>query len=540
MKEDKKEEKLVQDQKEKKSNKKIEKTKSDKTKKENSVKKEKKQKNKKEKKDRKPNKFIEIIKKKWLVDGTKATILVLAIVAVFVAINVLMQKLELTPIDFSQEKLYTLTDESKESVKNIDKDINIYFIGYDESDTNLDLAKQYKKANEKINVEAVDANNRPDLVEKYGIESGTQGIIIECGDKSKVLTEQDLVTYDTSTYETISIAEEKLTSGIKSVTTDKVSKVYFLEGYSDFSLGDNMNYLNMYLGNEINEVNELNVLSTGKIPDDCDTLVITNPNKDFDDVTTSAILDYIKSGKNILWLNAAVKTNNNLPNVNEVLAEYGIKPFEVGVIRETDSSKMVMNSPSLIIPKVESSTVTKDLYNTTGVIFINATKINVDTEKLEELNVEEEDLITTSENSYFRTNFNITSETATADEEKGSFVVGAEFKKTIKEEDEENNTPAVMSKMIVYGENYFISDYQLSQNSQYGAIQLAYNKDLMLNSIAYLVDREEDITARKSTGTVTYTATDEQDIIIRTVIFSVPALIIFAGIVVWQVRRRKK
>ena len=396
MKEDKKEEKLVQDQKEKKSNKKIEKTKSDKTKKENSVKKEKKQKNKKEKKDRKPNKFIEIIKKKWLVDGTKTTILVLAIVAVFVAINVLMQKLELTPIDFSQEKLYTLTDESKESVKNIDKDINIYFVGYDESDTNLDLAKQYKKANEKINVEAVDANNRPDLVEKYGIESGTQGIIIECGDKSKVLTEQDLVTYDTSTYETISIAEEKLTSGIKSVTTDKVPKVYFLEGYSDFSLGDNMNYLNMYLGNEINEVNELNVLSTGKIPDDCDTLVITNPNKDFDDVTTNAILDYIKSGKNILWLNAAVKTNNNLPNVNEVLAEYGIKPFEVGVIRETDSSKMVMNSPSLIIPKVESSTVTKDLYNTTGVIFINATKINVDTENLEELNVEEEDLITTS------------------------------------------------------------------------------------------------------------------------------------------------
>ena len=301
-----------------------------------------------------------------------------------------------------------------------------------------------------------------------------------------------------------------------------------------------MNYLNMYLGNEINEVTELNVLSTGKIPDDCDTLVITNPNKDFDDVTTNAILDYIKSGKNILWLNAAVKTNNNLPNVNKVLAEYGIKPFEVGVIRETDSSKMVMNSPSLIIPKVESSTVTKDLYNTTGVIFINATKINVDTENLEELNVEEEDLITTSENSYFRTNFNTTSETATADEEKGSFVVGAEFKKTIKEEDEENNTPAVMSKMIVYGENYFISDYQLSQNSQYGAIQLAYNKDLMLNSIAYLVDREEDITARKSTGTVTYTATDEQDIIIRTVIFSVPALIIFAGIVVWQVRRRKK
>ena len=98
----------------------------------------------------------------------------------------------------------------------------------------------------------------------------------------------------------------------------------------------------------------------------------------------------------------------------------------------------------------------------------------------------------------------------------------------------------MISKIIVYGENYFISDYQLSENSQYGAIQLAYNKDLILNSIAYLVDREEDITARKSTGTVTYTATEQQDTIIKIVIFTVPILIIIAGIIVWQVRRRKK
>ena len=78
------------------------------------------------------------------------------------------------------------------------------------------------------------------------------------------------------------------------------------------------------------------------------------------------------------------------------------------------------------------------------------------------------------------------------------------------------------------------------QNSQTGAIQLGYNKDLVLNSIAYLVEREEDITARKSTGTVAYTATEQQDTIIRVIIFTVPALIIIAGIIVWQKRRRKK
>ena len=296
-------------------------------------KKAKKDKKQKVEKDRKPNKFIEIIKKRWLIDGTKTLLLVLIIIAAFLGINLGMQKLDLTPLDFSQEKLYTLTEESKEKVKNIDKEINIYFVGYTDDDSNLELAKQYNKANEKITAEAIDVNNRPDLANKYGIESGTQGIIVECGEKSKVLTEDDLVTYDTSTYETISIAEEKFTSSILSVSSEKVPKVYFLEGYSEFSLSNNMNYLNVLLGNEVNEVETLNILTTGKVPDDCDTLVITTPSKDFDDVATKAITDYINSGKNILWLNAAVKTNNNLPNVNEVLAEYGIKPFEVGVIR---------------------------------------------------------------------------------------------------------------------------------------------------------------------------------------------------------------
>ena len=486
------------------------------------------------------NKFIEIIKKKWLVDNSKTFLLVAIIVAVFICINVLMQKWSLTPIDFSQEKLYTLTDGSKEKVKNIDKEVNIYFVGSKDEDPNLELAKQYKNANEKITAEAVDANNRPDLVEKYGIESGTQGIIVECGEKSKVLTTNDLVTYDTSTYETISIAEEKLTSSIVSVTSSKIPKVYFLQGYSEYSLTKNMNALNMYLENEINEVEQLDVLSTGKIPDDCDTLIITTPSKDFDDIATNAITDYINSGRNILWLNAAVTTKKDMPNVNKILELYGVNPFEVGVIRETNSSKMITNSPDLIIPVIQSSTVTKDLYNSTGVIFINATKINIDEDNLTNLNVTKTDLALASIDSYFRTNFNIQTDSAQDDEEKGTFIVGAELDKTLKEKDEENGEAAIVSKLIIFGENYFVTDYPLSQNSASAVIQLAYNKDLVLNSIAYLVDREEDITARKSTGTVRYTATEEQDTIIKAIIFIVPILIIVSGIVIWQVRRRKK
>ena len=102
--------------------------------------KEKKEKKEKIKKDKKPNKFIETIKKKWLINGTKTFQLVVAIiVAIFIAINIVMQKLELTPLDFSQEQLYTITDESKEKVKNIDKDINMYFVGYAEENTTCEF-----------------------------------------------------------------------------------------------------------------------------------------------------------------------------------------------------------------------------------------------------------------------------------------------------------------------------------------------------------------------------------------------------------------
>ena len=536
MKEDNKTEKINkkdQENKTKKVNKKEQKDKTEKT--------SKKEKKSKKEKPEKPNKFIETIKKKWLINGTKTFLLVVIILAFFIGVSVLMQKLNLTPIDLTEDKLFTLTRESKEKVKDIDKDINIYFVGYSDDDSTLDLAKQYTKVNEKIKVEAVSSENRPDLVQKYGIETSSQGIIVEAGSRYKVLASSDLYTYDTTSGSSVNVAEEKLTAAIRSVSVEELPKVYFLNGYSSFTLTSGMQYLNMYLQNEVNEVETLDILSTGKVPDDCTTLVIASPEKDFDDLATTAITDYINKGGNILWLNAAIAKQIDLPNANKILALYGVKPFEIGIIRETDSSKMVSNSPDLIMLEIQYADATNKLYNSEGVIFINATKINVASdEELESLGTTQTALVKTSENAYFRTNFENQDNSAQAGEEKGTFLVGAQFDKTITEANEENGTKEVKSKLIIYGENYFISDYQLTQSTQTPMIAYRQNKDLVLNSIAYLSDREEDITVRKSTGSVTYTATEQENRIILAIITAVPLLIIAAGIIVWANRRRKK
>ena len=493
------------------------------------------------KKEKKPNKFIETIKKRWLINGTKTFLLVVIILAVFVGISVLMKKINPTPIDLTEDKLFTLTSESKEKVKDIDKDINIYFVGYSDDDSTLDLAKQYTKVNDKIKVEAVTQDSRPDLVQKYGIETSSNGIIVECGDNYKVLASSDLYTYDTSTGESVNVAEEKLTAAIRTVSVEELPKVYFLSGYSSFTLKSGMQYLNMYLQNEVNQVETLDILSTGKVPDDCNTLVIASPEKDFDDVATNAITEYINKGGNILWLNAAIAKQLDLQNVNKVLALYGVKPFEIGIIRETDSSKMVSNSPDLIMPEIHYADATNKLYNSEGVIFINATKINVASdEELESLNTTKTALVKTSEKAYFRTNFENQSNSAQDGEEKGAFLVGAQFDKIVTAANEETDTKEVKSKLIIYGENYFVSDYQLTQSTQTPMVAYRQNKDLVLNSIAYLSNREEDITVRKSTGAVTYTATEQENRIILGIITFVPLFIIAIGIIVWRVRRRKK
>lgn len=469
--------------------------------------------------------------KKWLIKGTTTCAMVLILISAFLLITTGMQKLELTPIDFTSEKTYTVTDESKERVSSIEKQVNIYLIGYTDDDSATILAKQYNKSNSNINVEAVDITKRADLAQKYGIDSNdSRGIIVECGEKNKVLTDNDFYTYDMTTYDSIDITEEKLTSSILTVTTDDIPNVYFLTGYSEITLNNGMNYLAAYLENEVMEIKELDLLAKGNVPEDCSTLVITTPNKDFADIVSNAIIKYINNGGNILWLNSSYGAAKDLPNVNKVLATFGIDAFSAGYIMETDTDKMLSGAPYMVLPDVGYSDFTSKINE---VLLAEPTKINIqENEKLENLKVEKEEILTASEKSFFRSDFKQNSESKTEKDKEGEFTVGAMLTKTIKDD--------VKSVLVIYGDNYFVSDTTVTENSQ-TPILLAYdNKDLIISSISYLTEREDNVTIRKTTDTVTYTATKTQDIIITAVIFTVPCLIIIAGIVVWQVRRRKK
>ena len=77
-------------------------------------------------KQKKSSRLIEALKRRWLIDGTKTLLLVAIIIVMFITVNIFMQKMELTPIDLSQDKINSLTKESKEKVKDINKEVIKY------------------------------------------------------------------------------------------------------------------------------------------------------------------------------------------------------------------------------------------------------------------------------------------------------------------------------------------------------------------------------------------------------------------------------
>ena len=524
------------------------------SKKENNEKKEKKEKAQKTKKVKKPkkekikkpkkeNKVWRAIKNRIFKDSTLTFLLIVAVLAAYVAINMGIKALDITDIDLTKEKFYSLSEESKNQIKNVEQEIEIYVFGYEENSSVVDLIKQYAKYKENIKYEVVSTETRQDIAQKYDVSSTDESngtIVIANGDRKVKVSATDLYSYDYNTYETVDLTEQKLTNSILAVTLDNAPKIYFLTGHGEYTLKDYMTTLNTKLKGEVNEVESLDLLVSNKIPDDCQALVIVSPTTDFTDYETDIITGYINNGGDILWL-SDYSTSGALTNVNKVLNMYGIDLANNGIILEQDKSAMLMQTPNLILPNLSSeSEITSPIVSGGKVLLFNSGKIDIKSnEELENLGVDVTKLLTTTDSAIFRTDLSNSSTSPSSGEEAKEYVVGALASKTISNDNESENTKK--SNLVIYANAIFAIDYpiQISNQAAY-AIDFYNNQDLILNSISYLTERTDTITIRKTYTSVPYTATASQDIVVRLIIFIVPIVIIAIGIVVWVIRKRRK
>ena len=463
-------------------------------------------------------------------------LLMLVIVALCVGLNILIDKLNIPDVDLTQEKLYSLSQESKDKIKSVNKDTKIILYNMDDV---KDFAELYNRENSHITCEVLtDVTTRPDLETEYGIgQVNKELIIIENEDRKKALATSDLYTTDYTTYDTIDTTEQALTNAILDVNLESNPKIYFVTNHMVYS--NAFQTAKELLKNEANEVEDLDLLVKGEIPADCNVLVLTSLQEDFSEYEKDLIVNYINNGGNMMILAEPNYRKAELPNFNLILDLYGVSVSE-GIIFETNDKKMLNGYPNFVLPTINAtSSITKYIASDGAVAFMNCGRINYKSdEELEALGVTTENLLTTSSGTFLRNDVSITTASRTeSDQDGANSVVAASITKNIGEDKQ--------SKLILCTNDFFASDLYVILNGTQGAtkalgITFYNNKDMIINSISYLTERTDNITLRKDTGVTVYTATKEQDKVIKIIITVFPILIIVAGIIVWQMRKRQK
>lgn len=478
-------------------------------------------------------KFFGKIANKWLLKATTTIILIAIVIASYIAVNWGVKQIKIDDFDFTPKKIYSLSDATKDKLKELNNEITIQLINMSDQEYVLDYANKYKNISDKIIIERIDdISTRVDLQEKYGIKETTPLIVIKNGEKEKILTSSDLITYDYSANKQVDATEEAITNGIIEVTLEEKPNIYVLETNTHYDAEESLGFIAVELINESNKVDMLDILTTGKVPDDCDCLIITTLKQDFTELERDKILEYINNGGKLLFLSSQNLLKVETPNLNQVLEKYGVS-IENGIILEQDTKKMLSNTPNIIIADASASYMS-NIDMSLKILMQNAGSIKFEeAEKLEELGVTYETIATTSEKAFLRTDFEQETKSRTdKDSEEGTFILGANVEKKISDDK--------TSKLIIFSNEAFASTQivMLGNSMDYFA-NVRNNKDVVLNSVSYLIERDETITIRKAVDTETYIVTDQEDVIIKTIIFTVPVIVIMIGIAVWIYRKRR-
>ena len=445
----------------------------------------------------KPKKSIKetitlMIRKRWLTSTTQTLILVFVLCAAFLAINLYCQSIELPEIDVTENKIYTLSDSSKDAIKKINKDVKIYAYGYEENANLISLIKQY-----------IAENN---LYKNWQHPFFYQIVILESGESKKVIdASYEFYSYDYEIGQEVDLTEQTLTNSLLGITADVKPKVYFTTGHTEYDLQGELGVLSTYLTNESYQPEALNLLTAGSIPEDCNLLVIMSPVKDFMEAEVNAILDYINKGGNIVITSDVGNLDESYANLSKIYEAYGVTMDNKGYVYETEAGRTAANYPNIFTPViVPGNEITEDIYSSNGGLWlIYAGRLKFKTEEeLAAMNVTRQDLLTSSENAMFVNDISQDVTAAAQSAEKGQSTIASLLTKTITPATEKTETEeakeAVESKLVIIANSSFITDYKVEQlDSNYPVSYLGNNKDFMLNSISALTDREDTIKIRK-------------------------------------------
>ena len=448
-------------------------------------------------------------------------------VAVVVVINIVLGEMPTswTSLDVTSQKLYSLTDQTKEFVEGMKEDVTIYVIASESSqdETLRQTLQRYDELSDHINVEYVDPNVNPRFYMQYTDSISMNSLIVVSDRRNKVIDYSSIYesSFDYSTYTSTTTGydgEGQITSALDYVLSDSMPKVYMTEGHGEYTLSSSFTNA---MKKENVDYETINLMDYYNIPEDAACLIINAAGSDFSADDKDKVIDYLDMGGNVVFVVGL--TEGDTPNLDAITDYMGLSIAE-GLVVEQDKENYYRN-PYYLLPTQSYSTYTSGLYNQYYIFAPYVQGIIIENEEAEGITYNT--FLSTSDKAFSKVGeINVQNFDKEEGDIDGPFGVGVS---AVRKLDDETS-----ATLIVYGCDQLFTDEANSMVS--GA-----NQVLFTNTVSSFVDHEVSVSIPAKSYEISYLTVPQSKAVLvglMTVIV-VPVGCLAAGFVIWF-RRRKR
>jgi len=451
--------------------------------------------------------------------GSNAIILFIAFLGIIVVINTIVYK---NPLrwDLTENKQYTLSPETIETVQSLPEPVNAlaFFSSQMSQDPALGLLDQYKFNSEgNFDYKFIDPIENPVLANEMEINrDGT--IVFIMGERKEPIT---------------LISERELTSGLVRLINPEETKVTFLTGHGEYSPDDtgeeSYSQAKSVLESKNYSVETLNLLATNEIPNDTSVIVIAGPIKPLTQEEVNLLSGYVTGGGSIIIMQEptpVTEFGDEADPLSVYLEEsWGIVLGE-DIVVDVSSNQLFV----AVANEYGNHPITEKMQ---GLMSFYPTVRSV-TSIQTDLGPNLTTLVLTSAQSWAETDFAALQESAETQQapqlapDEGVDLLGP-VPLAISAE-----APATSGgRLVVFGDSDFASD---AFYAQFG------NGDIFINSVDWVSEQEELINLTPKDNVQRLMLPPQsviQNAILLGVVFVLPGVVLFAGVVVWAQKRRR-
>ena len=474
-------------------------------------------------------KIKESMNKKYLKNGSYSVVISAVFIVIVVVINMIVGALptKYSEFDLSSQKLYSIGDQTKSFLKDLDKDVTIYQVvqSGSEDETISKLLEKYEEESSHIRVEEKDPVVNPKFTSEYtSDEVSANSLIVVCGDRSKVVDYSNIyessVDYNTYQSQTTGFdGEGQITSAISYVTSEDMPVLYTLDGHGEKELSSDIQ-------EDIQKANidikSLNLITEESVPEDAACLLINAPTSDISETEKDAIIEYLENGGKAMIFSDY--TTESMDNFDAVLKNYGVERVD-GIVIEGDTQHYAQ-MPYYLVPTVNSTDAISDFASQGYYVLMPYAQGIKQSDDIRDT-VTVNSLLTTSDSAYSKVDVNSGDVEKADGDVDGPFDLGVSITETL---DDDKET------QIVYYTSSNLMDSQINQMVSGG------NEQMIISSLNWMCSNDETTTISIPSKDlqVSYLTLTAYDVSFWKICVMglIPGVFLVIGFMVWLKRRK--